>query len=242
MKKTLIAVVAILAMTAMACQNMGKGGKDTSKEIETQVRQRVEQMMQMDADVDAEQLLTADLLAMQKKAQSVHYCADYFWGFQWDLGVMDACSNDPSVNIVSVKPIDSLHCDVDMRYVDGDCYNEPYTLNMKKENGVWKIDDVVYADGTEGNLRRDCQLFYDDMVETYSTYAADEIMELLQQEEPWESCYIDPSCLYFENPDALRELIDEINNCHELFKQNPGYTEEYGKQINEMVERIAEHI
>ena len=33
-----------------------------------------------------------------------------------------------------------------------------------------------------------------------------------------------------------------LRNCHELFKQNPGYTEEYGKQIDEMIERISEHI
>ena len=48
MKKTLFAVIACLALMATACQNTGKGDKEAaSKEVEAQVKQRVEQMMQI---------------------------------------------------------------------------------------------------------------------------------------------------------------------------------------------------
>jgi hypothetical protein len=40
----------------------------------------------------------------------------------------------------------------------------------------------------------------------------------------------------------VKSLIDGIKNCQELFKKNPGYTEEMGKQIDAMIERISAHI
>lgn len=240
MKKTILVTVVFLAMMALACQNTDK--KAESPVNEAEVKQRVEQMMHMDADDDAQKILTADLYTLQKKAQNVHFLADYCWGFQWDLGVMDACSETRTVNIEAVKPIDSLHCDVDMRFVDGDCYNEPYTLNLLKENGEWKIDNVTYKGGEDGTLRDDCKLFYADMEETYRTMPATEVMEVLLQEEPLEENYTDPKCLYYQNPGAIYELIDGIKNCWELFKQNPDYTEECERQIDEMLERIAAHI
>lgn len=242
MKKTLMAVIALLAMMTVACQHTGKGGKGASKEYEAQVRQRVEQMMQLDADRNVDRLLTSSLQSLQHQAQSVHFQADYFPGFQWNLGVFDACTYEPKVTIEGVKPIDSLHCDVDMRYLDEGCYDERYTLNLLKENGEWKIDDVVYNGGDDGTLRDNCTAFYESMVKTYRTEPAEEIMELLLQEEPLEEHYKDPECIYYDNPAAVRQLIEEIKNCYELFKANPGYTEEYGKQLEEMVERIATHV
>ena len=93
MKKTLFAVIACLALMATACQNTGKGDKEAaSKEVEAQVKQRVEQMMQMHEYYDADKLLTADLLALQQQAQSAHFWAVFFPGFQCDLVLMDACS------------------------------------------------------------------------------------------------------------------------------------------------------
>lgn len=244
MKKTLFAVVAFLAVMAMACQNTNKEGEEQAskeKEYETQIRQRVEQMIQMHELFDAEKILTADMLALQSKAQGVHFWADFCPGFQWDLGVMDACSQNREVNIEGVKPIDSLHCDVAMRYVDSTCYNDPYTLKLLMENGEWKIDDVVYNEG-ENTLRQDCQDFYEDMVDTYSTTDPKEVIEFLVSEEPTEANYTDPECIYYNNPDAIKDLIQGIKNCQELFKQNPGYNEEYGKQIDAMIERISAHL
>ena len=227
---------------ATACQNTGKGDKEAaSKEVEAQVKQRVEQMMQMHEYYDADKLLTADLLALQQKAQGVHFWAVFFPGFQWDLGVMDACSEKQEVKIEGIKPIDSLHCDVAMRYVDEGCYDDPYTLKLLKENGEWKIDDVFYNDG-ENTLRDDCKLFYEDVVDSYRTTSPKEIMEFFMYEEPLEENYTDPESIYYNNPSAISQLIEELKNCHELFRENPEYTEEYGKQIDAMLERIASHI
>lgn len=240
MKKTLVAVVAFLAVMAMACQNTDNGGKnDASNEFEEMITQRVEQLHQMNEYYDADKLLTADLFALQTKAQGVHFWANFCPGFQWDLAVQDACSENREVNIEGVTPVDSLHCDVAMRYVDSTCYNIPYTMKLLKENGEWKIDDVIYNETT---LREDCKGFYEDMVDVFSTEAPEEIMEFMVGEEPLEENYTDPQCIYYNNPDAVKDLIQGIKNCQELFKQNPGYTEEYGKQIEAMIERISAHI
>ena len=241
MKKTVVALIAVLAVMTMACQHSGKGTKDASKESEALIEQRVKEMMQMKEYYDADKLLTADLLAMQKKASSVHFWSVFFPGFQWDLGVMDACSENQEVKMEGVKLIDSLHCEVAMRYVDEGCYNDPYTLKLLKENGEWKIDDVSYNEG-ENSLRDDCQTFYADVVEEYRSNSPEEIMEFFMTEEPIEENYSDPECIYYNNPDAVRGLIEEIKSCHELFKQNPEYKEEYGQQIDAMVERIAAHL
>ena len=242
MKKTLVAVVSFLAVMAMACQNTGNGGNEKAskeKENEAQIKQRVEQMMQMHELFDADKILTADLLALQEKAQSVHFWADFFPGFQWDLAVQDACSENREARIEGISPVDSLHCDVAMRYVDSTCYDAPYTLKLLKENGEWKIDDVLF---NETSLREDCKDFYEDMVDAFGTEDPKEIMEFMVGEEPLEENYTDPQCIYYNNPDAVKDLVQGIKNCHELFKQNPGYTEEYGKQIEEMIERISAHI
>lgn len=242
MKKTLFAAIAFLAVMAMACQNTNNGGKEQAskeKENEAQIKQRVEQMMQMHELFDADKILTADLLALQEKAQGVHLWANFFPGFQWDLAVQDACSENRSAKIEGVTPVDSLHCDVAMRYVDSTCYDAPYTLKLLKENGEWKIDDVLF---NESSLREDCKDFYEDMVDSYSTEDPKDIMEFFAGEEPLEANYSDPECIYYNNPDAVKSLIDNIKNCQELFKKNPGYTEEMGKQIDAMIERISAHI
>lgn len=237
MKKTVLVVFAVLAMMTVACQN---AGNDNATKEQEAIRQRVEQMMQLDADNDVEQLLTADLLALQRYTQGVHFQADYYSGFQWNLGVFDACTQEPKVTIEDIKPIDSLHCDVVMRYFDEGCYDEPYTLNLLKEDGEWKIDDVVFEDGS--TMRSDCKRFRMYIGDTYKNEPAEQIMELLLQEEPLEEHYTDPQCIYYENPDAVRQLIVELHNCHELFKKNPGYTEDYGKQLDDMIARIKSHL
>ena len=242
MKKTAFAAIAFLAMMAMSCQNTGNGGNEIASkenEKETQIKQRVEQMMKMSEVDDADKMLSTELYALQTKAQSVHLWADIFSGFQWDLAVQDACSENRSAKIEGVKPVDAQHCDVAMRYVDSTCYTFPYTLKLINENGEWKIDDVLY---NESSLRDDCKDFYEDMVDVYTTDSPDEIMEFLLGEEPSEDNYTDPECLYYNNPAAVKGLIQSIKACQELFKQNPGYTEEHEKQINAMIERISAHI
>ena len=239
MKKTLFAAIAFLAVMAMSCQNTDKKKEDAAKEFEAQIKQRVEQMMQMHELFDADKILTADLYALQTKAQDVHFWGNFFPGFQWDLAVQDACSENRSAKIEGVTPVDSLHCDVAMRYVDSTCYDDPYTLKLLKENGEWRIDDVLF---NESSLREDCKDYYEDMVDTFSTGDPKEIMEFFVGEEPLEANYTDPECIYYNNPEAVKGLIENIKNCQELFKKNPGYTEEMGKQIDEMIERIATHI
>ena len=242
MKKSLFAAIAFLAVMAMACQNADNGGKEQAskeKETEAQIKQRVEQMMKMHEVYDADKILTSELFDLQTKAQEVHFWANFFPGFQWDLAVQDACSENRGAVIEGVKLVDSLHCDVAMRYVDSVCYDTPYTLKLLMENGEWKIDDVLF---NETSLREDCKDFYEDVVYTYSTEDPKEIMEFLMSEEPAESLYTDPECLYYNNPDEIKSLIADIRNCQDLFKKNPGYTEEYEKQINAMIERISAHI
>ena len=238
MKKVLIAAFAFLAVIAMSCQNTGNGGKEQAskeKENEAQIKQRVEQMMQMHELFDADKILTTELYDLQTKAQSVHFWANFFPGFQWDLAVQDACSENRSAVIEGVTPVDSLHCDVAMRYVDSTCYEAPYTLKLLKEKGEWRIDDVIF---NETSLREDCVTFYEDVIETYKTEAPEDIMEFLMSEEPDEDYYASPDC----TPDDLRSLIEDIKNFHGLFMQNPKYTEEYGKQIDAMIGRIESHI
>lgn len=243
MKLLKVAVIACVAVMAIGCDNASKK-KPAVPEYQTEafVKQRVEQMMQLNEYFDMDQLLSDDLLALQKKAQGVHYYADFCRGFSWNTGVMDACSDNISVSITGVRPVDSLHCDVDMRYVDEGCYDEPYTLHLLWENGQWKIDDVNYGDEMSATLREDCKDFYSNMVEVYTTRPAAEIMEEMKEEEPLEEVYNDPACIFYNNPESLKEFIEEIRNCHDLFKQNPEYTEDYGKQIDEMIARIAAHL
>ena len=239
MKKTLLAVVAFLAVMAMACQNTGNETNSKETAVETQIKQRVEQMMKMSEVDDADKMLTAELLALQEKAQSVHFWANIFPGFQWDLAVQDACSENRYAKVESVTPVDAQHCDVAMRYVDSTCYTFPYTLKLINENGQWKIDDVLY---NESSMRQDCKDFYEDMVEVYTTDSPEEIMEFLLGEEPTEANYTDPECLYYNNPEALRGIVETIKTGQALFEKNPGYTEEYGKQLAAMIERIQSHI
>ena len=234
MKKSLFALVVLLAMMASACQHTGK---NTPKVNEEEIRQRVEEMMLLDND----QILTAEMLAIQQHAMSVHFEGAYCFGFEWDTGVFDACS-EPTLDITEIKPVDSVHCDVGIHYLDEGCYDFHYTLNLLKEKGQWLIDNVTYDEGIYADLRAEFDAFYEDVAELYRVVDAEEIMENLLNEEPEPWCYTTPSCLYFDDPEALQGLIEEIKNCHELFKQNPGYTEEYGQQIDEMIERIAEHL
>ena len=243
MKKSMLFSLAAVAMMAMSCQNAGNGGQETAKEdnqqTEAAVKQAVEQMMVMDVDKDMDKMLTTEMFAIQQQTQGVHFEGDYFMGFQWNTGVMDACSDNIETKIEGVKLVDSLHSDVAMRYVDEGCYDEPYTLHLLKENGQWKIDDVDFQEST---LREQCKLFYEEVAEWYRTESSETILEFFMTEEPLEENYTDPNTVYCNNPEAVKTLIGEIRNNHELFKMNPNYTEDMGKQIDAMIERIATHL
>lgn len=232
MKRVFLALTAMIAMAS--CGNVGEKAKDTE---ETVIRQRVEEMILSSTS----EILTSELLAIQQHAQSVCFEDAYFFGFEWNTGVYDVC-NDVSLDIVDIKLIDSLHSDVKMHYLDEGCYDFHYTLNLVKRNGQWWIDDVTYDEGIYPTLRVEAEAFYEDVAELYRVSSPEEIMEYLLNEEPSENSYNEPGFSFYNNPDAVEDLIDMLRNCHELFKQNPGYTEEYGKQIDEMIERIAEHL
>lgn len=239
MKKSLLFSLAVLAMMAMSCQNAGNGGQETTKEdnqpTEAAVKQAVEQMMLIDVDKDADKILTAEMHALQQQALGVHYEGDYFMGFQWNTGVLDACSENAETTIEGVKVIDSLHADVDMRYLDEGCYDETYTLHLLNEGGQWKIDDVDYQVGT---LREECKAFQEEVADLYATRPVEEVLACLLGEEPTEENYSDPASIYYNNPEALKELADIMGNCLELFKKNPGYTDEMGQQVEAMIGRI----
>ena len=242
MNKIVFFSLAIVAMVAMSCQNSGNVSQKTAtkenQQIEASVKQSVEQMMLMDVDKDADRILTAEMFSIQQQTQGVHFEGDYFMGFQWNTGVLDACSENIETRIEAVKVIDSLHSDVAMRYVDEGCYDEPYTLHLLKENGQWKIDDVDFQVST---LREQCKLFYEEVAEWYRTESPETIMEFFMTEEPLEENYTNPNTVYCNNPKAVKTFIGEIRNNHELFKMNPGYTEEMGKQIEVMISRIEAH-
>lgn len=242
MKKSLLFSLAVLAMIVLSCQNSGKGGKTTAEynqDTEATVKQAVEQLMTMDVNKDIDHILTADLFALQQYASSVHNEGNYFFGFQWNTGVFDVCSEEFETKIEGVKLIDSLHSDVAMRYVDPGCYDEPYTLHLLKEDNQWKIDDVDFQEIT---LRDQCKAFYEEVAEWYRTESPETIMDFFMTEEPLEENYADPNTIYYNNPEAVKGLISEIRNNHELFKLNPSYTEEMGKQIDVMISRIEAHL
>lgn len=232
MKRALLVLVSLVIMAS--CSNVGDKAKDTEEDV---IKQRVEEMMLLDAD----QILTPDLLAIQQHAQSVHFEGDYFFGFEWNTGVFDVCS-EPELTITGVKPIDSLHCDVNMRYLDEGCYDFSYTLNLLKEKGQWMIDNVTYNEGIYANLRVECEAFYEDVAELYREASADEIMEYLLGEEPSEENYTDPGTIYYNNPQAVKNLVDDLRNCLELFKKNPDYQDEMGQQVEAMIARIETHL
>lgn len=242
MKKSFLFSFAVLGMMAMSCQNVGNAGKETTNEgnlpTEASVKEAVEQLMLLDVDEDADEILTAEMFAIQQQALGVHFEGDYFMGFQWNTGVMDACSESIETRIEAVKVLDSLHSDVAMRYVDEGCYDEPYTLHLLNEDGVWKIDDADYLETT---LREQCKLFYDEVAEWYRTTSPEDVMDAFMAEEPSEESYTDPNTIYFNNPKAVKKLVSEIRNNLELFKQNSSYTEDLGSQIEEMISRIETH-
>ena len=239
MKKLLLFSLAVVAMMAVSCQNAGNGGQETTKEdnqpTEAAVKQAVEQMMLMNVDKDADKILTAEMHALQQQAFGVHYEGDYFMGFQWNTGVLDVCSENAETTIEGVKLVDSLHAEVDMRYLDEGCYDETYVLHLLNEGGQWKIDDVDYQVGT---LREECKAFQEEVADLYATRPVEEVLACLLGEEPTEENYSDPASIYYNNPEALKELADILGNCLELFKKNPGYTDEMGQQVEAMIGRI----
>lgn len=238
MKKSLLLSLSVLAIMVMSCQNAGNGGKEIkedNRQSEAIVKQAVEQMMLMDVEKDADKMLTAEMCAIHQQAHGVNYEGYYFMGFQWNTGVFDACSEDANVTIEGVKVIDSLHADVAMRYFDEGCYDEPYTLHLLNEGSQWKIDDVDYQVGT---LREECRAFQEDVVELFATRPAEEVMAYLLGEEPTEESYSNPKTIYYNNPAAVKKLVNNLGNCLELFKKNPDYTDEMGQQVEAMIGRI----
>ena len=223
----------VLLIVTTSCQEGRNKATDTE---ETKIRQRVEEMILSGTN----EILTSELLAIQQHAQSVSFEDAYFFGFEWNTGVYDVC-NDVSLDIVDIKLVDTLHSDVKMHYLDEGCYDFNYTLNLLKRNGQWWIDDVTYDEGIYPTFRVEAEAFYEDVAELYRVASPEEIMEYLLNEEPSENSYTEPGFIFYNNPEAVEDLIDMLRNCHELFKQNPGYTEEFGKQIDTMIERIAMH-
>jgi len=225
MKKTVL--IALLALVFVACQQTDR--------TEEAVRQSVERMMLSNSDT----IFTAEMRAIQKVAEGIHYDGYYFMEFDWTTGVFDACSENAGPTIVEVRPLDSIHSQVDMRYVDEGCYDIQYVLHLLREDGQWRIDDVTFETGN--TLRGDCEAFCKEVNELYCSEPADEIVAFLLEEEPWEETYTDPGTIFYNNPQRIHEYAEELRNCLKLFSLNPGYTEEYGQQVEAMIERIESH-
>lgn len=214
---------------------------------EENVRTSVEQLKRLDLSNDQEQIFTAEMLSLQNHALSIfNYLGDDFFGFEWNTGVFDVCGDkEPEAEIQSVALVDKTHANVLMRYVDNPCYNIPYTLHLQFEDGAWKIDDVTYEnqeDDTWNTLRHRCQSYYEAVANDYRTNPADEIMSNLLSMEPSEENYADPATIYYNNPAAVHRLMEQLDNIHQLFKQNPGYTSRYGQQIDAMLQRLSQHL
>ncbi|MBQ8959207.1 MAG: hypothetical protein IJ057_12055 [Bacteroidales bacterium] len=254
MRKILLFSLVAVAMMAVSCQNAGNKGEavevqkivDDKLATETSVRQRVEQMLQMDVVDDLDKMLTPNLLAQLEHAESVFYAGNYFMGFNWNTGLLDQCSPDAAAQIKDVRLTDATHACADMRWYDEECYDLPYTLNLVLDQGQWKIDDVAYPTGGEGNeihtLRDDCEAFFDMVSELYAKASANETMEYLLGEEPTEEDYTNPVTIFYNSPQAVENLVAQMRNNHELFKKNSDYTDEMGQQIEAMIARIESHL
>jgi len=211
---------------------------------QTAIRQRVEQMRQVDYE-HQDEILSARLLQALNHAHSIFNISedDTYVGFEWNANVLDVCGDkEPQVKIGNVQVVDDTHAKVDMRYVDQPCYDIPYVLYLVWENGNWMIDDVDYPESEEdgwGNLRSQCDSYYNLMVEAYKTDPAQDILENMLSMEPSEEDFQDQGTIYYKNPKEVLKLINQINNGHELFKKNPGYTPAMGQKIEQMLERIS---
>jgi len=235
MKTTKLILCTLMAMMAIT-------GYAASRQSEGDVRQRVEQMKQVGYP-NEDQILTEGLQAAIAHAHSIFNISedDTYVGFEWAPGVLDVCGDkEPQVMVSKVKMLDDTHAAVNMLYVDQPCYEIPYTLHLLWEGETWKIDDVTYTEQSEGwqTLRQQCDSFYDMTAEGYRTEPAQDVLaNMLSYEITAEQC-ADPACFYYNNPKEIQHLIDQINNGHELFKKNPGYTPAMGKKLNDMVARI----
>jgi len=257
MKKAMLFSLVVLAMMVLSCQNAGNKTETVDNATTTEqdyqseayIKQSIEEMMQMDLGYSTSSLLSAEMAASQEHACNVFYEGDYFFGFAWNTGLLDACGEvaEPEAKIVDVKVTDATHSMVDMRWVDEPCYDLPYTLQLVWEDGQWKIDDVVYYEEYEGmderwnTLRGRCDAFYESMLEQYTTQPADEINAFLLSNQPEEAYYTD-SDYAVSNAQYLQKEIERLKSCHELFKQNQGYTEEMGRQIDAMIAGMESHL
>ena len=257
MKRNQMLLFLLLAVMVMSCQNSGNKTETVDNTVTTEqdyqseafIKQAVEEMMQMDLAYSTSPLLSTEMAALQERACNVCYEGDYFFGFAWNTGLLDACGEVavPEAKIVDAKVTDATHSMVNMRWVDEPCYDLPYTLQLVWEDGQWKIDDVVYYDEYEGmderlnTLRGRCDVFYESMLEQYTTQPADEINAFLLSNQPEEAYYTD-SEFAVSNTQYLQKEIERLKCCHELFKQNQGYTEEMGRQIDAMIAGMESHL
>ena len=102
-----------------------------------------------------------------------------------------------------------------------------------KRYARWNGDNSIFECSLLQNIVENQVLFYE--------MTDEEIVAFLLDEEPWEESYTDPATIFYNNPQRIREYAEELRNCHKLFSLNPGYTEEYGQQIEAMIERIESH-
>ncbi len=255
MKTVKMILWAVVAMMAVGCQaNESKVAVEAASSVpspaptsQTAIRQRVEQMMQVEYE-HYDQILSTGLQKALDHAYSIYNISenDTYVGFAWNANVLDVCGDkEPEVKIGDIKVVDDSHAKVDMRYLDKPCYDILYVLYLVWENDNWMIDDVEYPDTEEegwGNLLSQCNTYYNMMVEAYKTDPAQDILENMLSMEPSEENYTDPGTIYYNNPKEVQHLIDQMSKSLELFKKNPGYKPAMGKQINDMIARIRKHL
>lgn len=225
----------VLVLAAGACH----ASQTANNEAETALKACVSQMMQIEPYGNLQHLLTTDLLPQQQQAHDIINClGNDYMGFEWNTGVLDVCGDTPQTTIQAMRIVDATHAQVDMRYVDRPCYDLPYTMFMLREDGQWKIDDILYAEDST-TLRQRSEEFCQEMAQQYTDMPIDEIMDCLLTMEPSEHQLSDPAIIYHNNPQALRTLARQLRSTHELVKANPGYNHTtHGKALNDMVKRI----
>lgn len=253
MKVAKLIIWAALAMITVACQaNESKTTTSSTastaapKQTEADVRQRIEQMKLVEYQ-NFDQILSKGLQKELAHAHSIFNINedDTHVDFEWAPGILDVCGEkEPQVLIDKINIVDQKYAYADMLYVDKPCYEIPYTLCLLWEDGEWKIDDVTYSEQAEGwcTLRDQCSSFYDMMADEYKTGRAQDIIDNMLSMEPIEENYNDPATIYYNNPKELKHLIEQIENGHQFFKKNPGYTPAMGQKLNDMIARIKKHL
>jgi len=192
--------------------------------------------MPYDSYNEPERIFTPDLLQLVRDAQDLWVFDIGYEGFTWDMKAQDQCSEEPYVHIEKITILGDEDADVAMRYVDGTCANDPYTLHLHQVDGKWLIDDVEWTDdGTPTSERREAEDYIEEMIEQLMEMPAKDVMARIRELVPTTEELNDPDSELHDNPAEIEHRAVIMEAIKECFEQNPAYTAAMGKEI----ERLA---